>query len=45
MMTINDYVDGEERGGECEIWKEKKRIMISDCHLKEWDFDHVSEMI
>jgi len=24
MMVIDDYGDGEKRGGECEIWKEKR---------------------
>ena len=24
MMMIDDYGDGEERGRDCEIWKEKR---------------------
>jgi len=28
-MTINDYGDGEERGRDCEIWKEKIETIIN----------------
>jgi len=45
MMVIDDYGDGEKRGGECEIWKEKRDNYDNECHLKNRDSGCVSVMI
>jgi len=45
IMVLDDYGDGEKRSRKCEIWKEKRKAMISECHLKDQDSNYVSEMI
>jgi len=33
-MSADDYDDGEERGDECEIWKEKEGTLKNECHIR-----------
>ena len=56
MMKIDGYGDGEERDQDWEvsvIWEIKtltqlrriERTLISECHLRDWDSDCVTEII
>ena len=44
-MAIDGYGDREERGRDCEIWKEKRENFGKWVYMWHWDSDYVNEII